>query len=337
MRGPVLALGTLLLPLGALAHPLAPALLEMREIAPERYAVQWRTTVVQARGTRIAPRLPESCRSLNAPEQRVEAGEAVVLRWVVQCGPGGLVGARVTVDGLAAAGINVIVAIVPRDGPARSALLGAGSSSYVVPAPQSDAPVFPRYLRLGIDHLLAGADHLLFLLGLFLLVRSPGVLVAAVTAFTLGHCVTLTLVTLGVLRIPQALAELAIAVTVLLVACALARPAERSLGSRAQAAAGPVAIAASFGLIHGAGFAGALREIGLPAGEVPMALLAFNLGIEAGQLLVIAALLALATLWRRMSTSTRTPAARRVPAYVIGTCAVYWCFERAWLLLAPMA
>lgn len=181
-----------------------------------------------------------------------------------------------------------------------------------------------RYLALGVEHLLTGADHLLFVSGLMLLVPGPRALVASVTAFTLGHSVTLLLATLGWVRFPTQWVEVAIAGSLLVLAVGVVH--RGSGAGRTPLARHSWGMAFGFGLLHGLGFAGALASVGLPESAIPLALFSFNLGIELGQLCFIAivgtALLALQRL-------PPLPWLRLVPAYAMGTLAAYWCFERS--------
>src|SRR6185295_4271413 len=140
--------------------------------------------------------------------------------------------------------------------------------------------VAASYLRLGIEHILTGFDHLLFVLGLCLLIAGRRPLLWTLTAFTAGHSVTLSLAALGFVHVPQAPAEAAIAVTIVILARELARPSTTPRLLRRR----PWAMAALFGLLHGLGFAGALADIGLPAGDIPLALFSFTVGIEIGQI-----------------------------------------------------
>lgn len=347
MRGLLGALGlalALLPTAGAEAHPLAPGLLELTEIGPARYAVLWRTSVARAGSAGVEPRLPADCRSLAAPESRIEKGEALVARWVAQCAEP-LAGRALAVEGLEGSGINVIVRMSLRDAAEFNALLGADQPAVTV-NPAAAEPVFGRYLQLGLAHLPAGLDHVLFLCGLFLLVGAgpegrASRLVVAVTAFTAGHSVTLTLAVLGLLPFNQAAAELMIAATVLALALALVPAATKrgqvyfSAARRPENTLGPFSgavLAGGFGLVHGLGFAGALREAGLPAEDVPLSLLAFNLGIELAQLGLVAVLMLLAWAWRRMPAVPRLAPA--LPAYVIGSMATCWVLERSATLLA---
>ena len=315
-------------PLLALAHPLAPALLQLDETAPGQFGVLWRTPVTQLQGRAVTPRLPPECVALGAPQARIESGEALVSRWDVRC-DGGLAERVLAVDGIEGSGINVVVRVAFAGGAEFKGLLGADQPELRVSTAQP--PVFTRYLELGTGHLLTGPDHLLFLLGLFLLVPTLRSLVATVTAFTLGHSLTLALAALDVLHVRQAWAELAIALTVLLLALEIVKPAT---GQASLMRRRPWLMAGAFGLIHGLGFAGALRDIGLPPADIPLSLLGFNLGIEAAQLGLVALLLAAATALRRMPLAWRGPGfARAVPAYVTGSMAACWCLERSLALL----
>jgi len=181
---------------------------------------------------------------------------------------------------------------------------------------------FTHASELGVTIAGDRLDHLLFELGLVLLVSGGRRLLAAVTGFTLGHSATLSLAALGLVRVPQGLVEVGIAASLFWLATRLAR--EQPAGERLP---DPWRMPALFGLLHGLGFAGALAQAGLPDGEIPLALFAFNLGIEFGQLALVAALLALRAALRPWSA--RTPAwLARAPAYAIGTTAAALVFER---------
>ena len=390
---------------GAQAHPLAPALLELKELEAGRYAVLWRTSVARVQGAEVYPQLPPECRPLTDTQLSAEENQSQVLRWEMHCGPEGLTGRTLAVAGLDRGRISVILRIQPLNGVVITRLLDMSQPSFTVPALQARPPVFGGYFGLGVEHLLLGLDHVLFVLGLVLLILLPlprppppagegiknnhplshaaepvrndlppllagegrggGVplLVWTITAFTLGHSVTLALATLGFVRINPALTELAIAVSIIVLALELVRPRPESLFRRR-----PWLIALGFGLLHGLGFAGALTEVGLPQGEIPLALLAFNLGIEAGQLLLVATLLFSLSLWERvgvrvllrrwLSPHPRSGQASRLgvrggeallrffpahplpegegvgiaAAYLIGSLAAFWCIERAFVL-----
>ncbi len=314
----------------AAAHRLAPSLLSIEEQADGALAVEFKMARQQPSGARIEPELPEDC--VAASEPRVEADAAsVTVRWTARCGPEGLVGRRVGVSGLAESATNALLRISLRDGRTVQAVLHGGAPSLVVPARPSLLTLFRDYLRLGAEHIGTGFDHLLFVFGLMLLARNARQLVATVTAFTAGHSVTLSLAALGFVRFPSAWIEVAIALTILVLALELARgepvpgaPPERMSALRRR----PWLVAFAFGLLHGLGFAGALAEVGLPEGEIPMALFSFNVGIELGQLsfvaLVLAARAVLAPVLRGAP-----PWLRRAPVTAMGALAVYWCLDRA--------
>jgi hydrogenase/urease accessory protein HupE len=309
------------------AHPLAPSLLELREQEGGHVEVLWKTPRLQVVGAPVQPVLPRHCADL-APARPSEDAIGVTLRWRIDCGAGGLVGERVGVEGLAASRTEALVRLVLRDGRVVQRVLRAGEPFVTVPARPERRAVLHDYGRLGVEHILTGADHLLFVFGLLLLVPAAWPLAKTITAFTAGHSITLSLSVLGLAEVPSRPIEVAIALSVLALAVELARgPGLPTLMRRY-----PWAMALLFGLLHGLGFAGALREAGLPQGEIPLALLAFNCGIEAGQLLFVAALLLVRPAANR--ARERLPAwAGQVPVYVMGTLAAFWSFERAAALL----
>ena len=313
----------------AFAHPLAPALLELREIATHEYEVLWRTSATRAGRSDVAPQLPQACRTVGDARAGLE-DDAWVARWRLRC-EGGLAGQHIGVRGLEASRIAVILRLQPLGGSAQQIVLDARSPALEVTQAVSAAAVFPEYFGLGVEHLLFGFDHLLFVCALFLLVRGLRPLVITVTAFTLGHSLTLSLASLGLVRVNEGAMELGIALSLLWLASELARPAGLPPSPLSRR---PWLMAGGFGLLHGLGFAGALTQIGLPAGEIPLALLAFNLGIEAGQLMLIGALLMLKMLTRLRPNAAFMPRLRGVPSYVIGTLAACWCYERVTALFA---
>jgi hydrogenase/urease accessory protein HupE len=193
-----------------------------------------------------------------------------------------------------------------------------------IPARAGRFDVFRDYLRLGFGHILGGPDHLLFVLGLVLLVRGRRRLLWTITAFTAGHSVTLSLAVLGIVNIPPQPVEVLIALTIVVVAVELIRDGD---GHETWMQRFPWVMAFTFGLLHGLGFAGALTQVGLPADEVPVALCAFNVGIELGQLLCVVGILAVRAGLRALPVRWPTGVAR-IPAYTIGSLAVFWVFER---------
>ena len=323
-----LALG-LLLPGVAPGHPLAPALLELKTLGDGLAEVAWKTSRLRPRGADIRPVLPAGCPALADPTVD-EDQQSVTLRWTIQCPGGqGLVGREVAVLGLEATRIDVLVRVALADGRIVSTVLRAGDSEFLIPARPEKGQVLEAYIGLGFEHILSGPDHLLFVLGLILIVLGLRPLVKTVTAFTVGHSITLSIVALGLVRVPSALIEILIAGSVLLLAVELTtRTPERPSLLRRK----PWLMALFFGLLHGMGFAGALAEIGLPDDEIPLALFAFNVGIELGQLAFVAVILAAGALLR--GPLSHTPDwLRPAPAYAIGSLAVYWILERTAAIL----
>lgn len=317
----------------AVAHPLAPALLDIDATDDGRYAIAWRTSVSSvARSARVEPVFDARCRSASPVDTRLEDGEALVSRWTLDCGSAGLVGTRVSVSALDRAGINVVLrwraTVAERD--FSEHLLDARRPALVLPAtPPSRGPAWD-YAALGVHHLAIGADHLLFLAGLLWIIRPWRARLLALSAFTVGHGITFALAALDRVRIDPGLAETAIAATLLLLGAEILRARPGWIGRL------PAAAALAFGLVHGLGFAGALRETGLPAADVARALLGFHLGIEAAQVVFVLGLSALVALARRLPTTIPRGsfAMRGAVAYGIGSIAAYWFLERAGTWLA---
>jgi len=294
------------------AHPLAPALLELRERGGGAVDVSLRTPLVRANGT--APRLvaPDGCRVL-APPERARDERAELARFALACDGALAPGAAFGLDGLRESGSNALVRIERADGSVAQGVIDADRPVFALPARAHWQDTVGSYLRLGVGHILAGFDHLLFVAGLVLLVRRGRALVATVTAFTLGHALTLCAAVLGFATPPAAPIEIAIAASVFWLALELAARGERPAGL-------PARLAFCFGLLHGFGFASALREAGLPHADLPLALASFNAGIELGQLAVVGVLLVFARALRGYEKPL---------AYAFGTAAGFWLIERS--------
>lgn len=310
----------------ASAHPLAPSLLRLSVIEDGQVEVLWRTPAVRPVGEELTPRLPVQCRPLIEPRVTLSSDRsAVEHRWRADCGESGLVDSVVSVGGLSTASTNVVIEVEQSGGSSSRGLLHRGQERFVIPRAQGGGEVFVDYLRLGVEHLLTGPDHVLFVLGLLLLLRSMKPLVQAITSFTVGHSVSLALAVLGVVQLPQWPIEVAIAASLIVLALDIVR--ERKEMSPGPVSRWPWAVCAAFGLLHGLGFAGALAHTGLPEQAIPLSLFAFNLGIEAGQLLIVVlAFLIWRVLLKRVSPKLERY--HQVPAYTIGSLAAFWVIER---------
>lgn len=309
----------------ASAHEVRPAYLELRETAPDTYDVLWK---VPARGGEerlgIYVRLPADTQPIE--ERRgVAVGGAYLERWRVRR-PGGLAGQTISVDGLAATGTDVLARLEQADGSTQTARLLPSSPWFVVEAAARWWTVAAAYLRLGVEHILGGVDHLLFVLALLLLVKGWKRLIGTITAFTVAHSITLAAATLAFVHIPAPPVEACIALSILLLACEIVRVQR---GQESLTARSPWVVAFAFGLLHGLGFASALIEVGLPPSAVPLALLAFNIGVELGQLAFIAAVLGAMTLARQVrSFSLARRPAMALATVGIGGLASFWFLER---------
>jgi len=322
IRLALVLLALLTLPLGAgQAHELRPGYLEIQEEAAGDYVVRFK---VPARGDQrlgLFVRLPDACGE-RAPPRRETGGDGYIDVLAVSC-PGGLGGQIVAVHGLVATYTDVVARFQWASGAVQAARLTPDQPFFTVAAEPTWYDTAETCCLLGVEHILLGFDHLLFVLALLLLVRGRWMLVKTVTAFTLAHSVTLTLAVVG-WAAPQAPVEAVIALSI---AFAAAEALRQDRGQAGLAGRLPWIMAFAFGLLHGFGFAGALQEIGLPQTDLPLALLTFNLGIEAGQLLFVAAVLSLAAACRHL-TVVPVLRLRQSVAYGIGGLAGFWFIER---------
>jgi len=310
-------------PLTAFSHPLDPALLEL-ESRDGRVDVHWKAPLGRPGSTPLMPILPARCAPVSASMPR-QAGGTISQRWTVDCGEQGLAGEHIRIEGLRERRTDAVVRIRMNDGYLIQTVLRWDKPFFTVSGGSTRLDVAYDYGRLGFQHILTGPDHLLFILGLVLLVHGWRLLLWTITAFTVGHSLTLSLAILGFVSFPPGPVEVLIALSIFVVAVELVRDAE---GRVPWTSRFPWAVALVFGLLHGLGFAGALANVGLPANEIPLALFSFNTGIEIGQLLFVAMVMVVkeALAW----VPVRWPKKIELtPAYAIGSLSSYWVFERA--------
>jgi hydrogenase/urease accessory protein HupE len=319
-----LAFAALALFQSATAHEARPAYMQVTEIAPQRYEILWRTPVLSGMRLPVVLRFPENTRNVTEPVVR-ELSDSLVERRVIEAS-GSLTGTRIDMVGLQATITDVLVRVQMLDGTYSTTLVRPSKPWIDIVTSRSSLQVASAYLMHGIEHILFGYDHLLFVLALILIVRRGRVLLITVTAFTIAHSITLSLATLGVVHVPGPPVEATIALSILLLACEIIRS---DRGQPSLTAQWPWLVAFSFGLLHGFGFASALTEIGLPQGDIPLALFAFNVGVEAGQLMFIAAVLGALRLarWIKFPVVVERHA-RLATTYSIGIMAAYWFVER---------
>jgi hypothetical protein len=307
----------------AFAHEVRPAYLEIEETAPGRFSVLWRTPVMAGMRLPVRLTLPESARNLNEPVVEELTDSLVERRWI-DAGAGGLAGKRIEFPGLQLTITDVLVRFEMLDGRKGTVIVRPEQPWFEIAARPTKLGVAGGYTRLGIEHILTGFDHLLFVLALIILTGGGWRLVKTVTAFTLSHSLTLTAATLGWVHVPQRPVEAVIALSIVFVAAEIVRGYR---GGEGVAARAPWVVAFSFGLLHGLGFAGGLSAAGLPDAHIPLALLFFSIGVEIGHLLFVATVLAVLAVARR----ARIPFPswmRYVPAYVIGGVAMFWVVQR---------
>jgi hydrogenase/urease accessory protein HupE len=308
---------------GVYAHEVRPAYLELRQTGPETYDALWK---VPGRGEDLRLgldlELPAGCTNVTKPRAAM-LNNAFTERRTVKCG-GGLTGGTIHVGGLSATTTDVLVRVERLDGTSQVTRLTPSDPSVLVEAAPSALEIARTYTVLGVEHILTGIDHLLFVLALLIITRGGWRMVKTVTAFTVSHSITLSAATLGFVHVPQRPVEAVIALSIVFVAAEIVRMRRGIAGITASA---PWIVALTFGLMHGLGFAGGLSEAGLPAGHIPTALLFFSLGVESGHFLFVAVVLSLTALVRRI----RIPFPRwveLVPAYAIGSVAMCWFIQR---------
>jgi hydrogenase/urease accessory protein HupE len=308
----------------ALAHRFAPSLLKVVETSQQHYNVVWKTPAQGTSSIPLRPQWPNGCEVLSASPTQLE-GTGNVTSWQLRCaqlGEAGLVGQTLAVTGLGANQASAMVMLSLRDGRAYQQVLNAENPQFVVPAEPGQGQVMTEYSVLGMEHIWSGIDHLLFVFGLLLLVGGGSRLLWTITAFTVGHSITLALVTLGFFDYPVSLVEFTIAISIFVLALELARSGRGGLFRQY-----PWWLAGGFGLLHGMGFAGALAEAGLPQDNVPLALLFFNVGIEIGQLTFIFAIFCVWWLIRRPLAPWQDRLLP-IPIYILGGLSAMWCIER---------
>jgi hydrogenase/urease accessory protein HupE len=321
----VVLLGLLALAPAARAHEVRPAYLEITETGPGRYAVVWRTPLLSGMRLPVALKLPDGVRDAREPIVQT-LSDSFLERRTLDAGSAGLAGKRVGFAGLEGTITDVLVRVQLRDGTASTTLVRPSRPWVEIAAASGALAVMGAYLTHGVEHILSGFDHLLFVLALILIVRSGAVLLWTITAFTLAHSITLALATLGWVHVPGPPVEAAIALSILLLAVEIVHLTRGRVGFTAR---WPWVVAFAFGLLHGFGFASALADIGLPRGDIPLALFSFNVGVECGQLAFVAAVLSVAAFARRIGAGLQLERRLRWMApYAIGSLAAFWFFER---------
>ncbi|MGB7374361.1 HupE/UreJ family protein [Pontixanthobacter sp.] len=309
----------------AQADELRPGYLELAEIRAGEWSVGWKLPyTAPPADTPLPPVLPDNCAYSGA--LKIGTAAAAVLGSAQARCTGPVAGKTVSMPGLIGQA-DMLVRIAPLDAPAQALRLTAAKPDAQIARQPATVQVLQTYLVLGVEHILAGWDHLLFVIALVLLVQNGRTVIVAATAFTAAHSLTLAGAALGFVGLPGGPVEALIALSIIFLAAEILRSADDTAGTPTLTRRFPWIVAFLFGLLHGFGFAGALTSIGLPEGDIVAALLAFNVGVEAGQLLVIAVVLAGLAAIRAAASAALEPVVH-IASYGIGMTGAYWLIDR---------
>jgi hydrogenase/urease accessory protein HupE len=312
----------LVLASNVIAHEIRPAYLQIDEMAANRYKVVWRTPMLSGMRLPIVLRFPESVRNVTEPAER-DLPDSLVQTRVIET-DGGLAGKWVEFVGLQATITDVLVRVHLLDGTVETTMIRPSQPWIDFAASRSPLAAARVYFVSGFQHILLGIDHLLFVFGLLFIVRSRWMLVKTITAFTVAHSITLAVATLGKVEIPALPLNAMIALSILFLGPEIVRVWR---GQTSFTIRHPWIVSFAFGLLHGFGFASGLTALGLPQGDIPFALLMFNLGVEAGQLAFVGLILLLIAALK--SIEIRLPRGTELmPAYVVGILGAYWTVDR---------
>ena len=309
------------------AHESRPAYLEVKETAPGQYSLLWRTPTLSGMRLPVVLQLPDGVRNLKEPATQ-ELTDSVLTRYWIEAGPGGIAGKRIEFPGLQGTITDVLVRVEMLDGRSWTVIVHPSQPWVEITAAQTRWAVMGTFIVQGIRHILFGADHMLFVLGLLLIVKDRWMLLKTVTAFTVAHSITLAIATLGYAEAPMVPLNAAIALSILFLGPEIVRSWR---GQTSFTIRHPWVVAFAFGLLHGFGFASALTSAGLPHHELPIALLSFNVGVEIGQLSFVFLILALERAFRILQV--RWPRwAEALPGYTVGSLGAFWTVQRVVLL-----
>ena len=314
---------------GACAHESQPGTLDLRQLGVDRYEMVWRAPTYFGRTHPAHVALPDSWTTVAGPT-RQPLSDSEVFRSVVTVGKDGVEGSTIRFPGLETTITDVFVRLTRLDGTTMTAVVRPSRPFARLRGERTWAATAGEFVSLGIHHILSGFDHLLFVLGLLLIVKGRMTLFKTITAFTVAHSITLAIAAIGYAKVPLAPLDASIALSILFLGPEIVRSwrGEESLTIRY-----PWIIAFLFGLLHGFGFASGLSTAGMPRAELPFALLFFNVGVELGQLAFV--LTALALVRASKAFEIRWPRwAEALPGYTVGGLGAYWAIQRtAYMML----
>jgi HupE / UreJ protein len=320
------------LPSFARAHEARPAYLEVRETAPGRYDLLWRTPVLSGMRLPVVLKVPEGVRTVGEPTIQ-ELTDSLLERRTIDAGPAGLAGKRIEFPGLQLTITDVLVRVHMQDGRTWTTIVRSSQPWVEIAADQTRRQLLGTYVAHGIRHILFGPDHLLFVFGLLLIVQNRWMLIKTITAFTVAHSITLAIATFGWAQAPVLPLNAAIALSIFFLGPEIVRSWR---GETSFTIRHPWVVAFVFGLLHGFGFSSALTSAGLPRADLPFALLGFNIGVEIGQLAFVLLVVALERAFRVLEIRwPRWVAA--LPGYAVGTLGAFWTIQRTAILFGWVA
>ncbi|MDD2762547.1 MAG: HupE/UreJ family protein [Opitutaceae bacterium] len=305
-------------------HEVRSGYLRIAEDAQHRYTVRWKQPDVGGYAARLVPHLSNGWLE-KEPSSREATADLAITSWNQIAGAAqSLEGQELSIEGIENTITDVFVDVALADGSRLHGLINFRHPTLVFHFGRTSAVPMPAYVNLGIGHILMGIDHLLFVLGLVLLVGGRWKLVQTISAFTAGHSLSLAAATLGYASVRPALVNVLIALSILFLGPEIMRVRKGGISLTTRY---PWMAACAFGLLHGLGFASGLTAVGLPKVEIPLALLFFNIGVEIGQLAFIGLILALRRAFRILEVRWPQPVAL-MPAYAIGVLGAFWTIQR---------
>jgi len=299
------------------------AYLEVKEVQKNNFDIIFKSPLKFNRKLDIKPEFPQECHKTSISKNQF-VNKAYLSTFKIEC-TNGLLGQTIYVNGLKQIKTDLLLKLDLLDSNAQTVLISKDKNSYTIAKQPSAWQVSKTYTLLGIEHILHGFDHLLFVLSLLLIVKNFRTLVWTITAFTLAHSITLAGVTFGYLKLPQQPVEAVIALSIMFLAMEVLH---KQRGINGIASKFPWIVSFTFGLLHGFGFAGALAEIGLPEQSVPLALLFFNVGVESGQLMFVSVVISLGFIIKKLLQTKQLNIAKTIMVYGIGSMASFWFVER---------
>lgn len=305
------------------ADEIRPAYLEIKENTNNLYSVLWKVPAKGDKKLKLQPLFDDGCID-NAQAITHQVNASYIQRWTIAC-KNGLQNKTISITGLDLTNTDVLLHLEFINGVSHTAQLTPSNRFYIIPEEASTLQVIKTYTWLGIEHILLGFDHLLFVFALLLIVNNNRRLLLTITAFTVAHSITLAGATLGFIYIPQQPVEAVIALSILFLAVEIVHGKQ---GRPGYAARWPWLVAFIFGLLHGFGFAGALAEIGLPQQSIPLALIFFNIGVELGQLIFVLGVVFFTWMLHQLKQPALLNRAETAAIYSIGGISSFWLFER---------